>query len=45
MTKTRYIRRILRAMCGTAPASPHLYHMISDMADRVDVVYRFDNET
>lgn len=43
MTRQRYIRRTLAAICGQAPANPAQYHLVAAMADRVNQVCPFDS--
>lgn len=42
MTRQHYIRRTLAALCGHAPATPHIYRLASAMADRAESVCPFD---
>lgn len=44
MTRKQYIRKALADMCGTRPATPWEYHLVSAMADRAGEVYEFDKE-
>lgn len=44
MKRTEYIRRTLRDICGTAPATPAFYHFVCAMADRVEKVCPFEKD-
>lgn len=44
MTRTDYIRRTLRALCGDAPARPDVYYQVVRMADEAAAVCPFDRD-
>ena len=45
MSRQDYIRRTLTALCGSSPADPATYHLVSAMADRIEGVFKFDKPT
>lgn len=43
MKRTDYIRRTLRAICGSRPAQPNVYHIVERMANSIANICPFDD--